>query len=123
MKCGYCNGTGEHINDANRMTTCEFCGGTGEVEVVGDSVTDVCDKCGGTGFFCEMRTGDVCTLGSLCPHQKPLTNEEYIRSCTFEELAGAIYEWYSAGYTTGRIGLPLNSITGIVEWLKEKHHA
>ena len=32
MKCGYCNGTGEHINDANRMTTCEFCGGKGVVE-------------------------------------------------------------------------------------------
>ena len=32
MKCKYCNGTGEHINDANRMTTCEFCGGTGVVE-------------------------------------------------------------------------------------------
>ena len=50
-----------------------------------------------------------------------LTNEEYIRSCTFEELAGEIYEWHSAGYTTGRVGLLLNSITGIVEWLKEKH--
>ena len=50
-----------------------------------------------------------------------MTNEEYIRSCSFEELAGAIYEWYSAGYTTGRVGLPLNSITGIVEWLKEEH--
>ena len=121
MKCKYCNGTGEHINDANRMTTCEFCGGTGEVEVVGDSVTDVCDKCGGTGFFCEMRMGDVCTLGSPCPHQKPLTNEEYIRSCSTEELAREIYEWYSAGYTTGRVGLPLNPITEIVKWLKEKH--
>jgi len=32
MKCGYCNGTGEHINDANRMTTCEFCGGTGVIK-------------------------------------------------------------------------------------------
>ena len=32
MKCGYCNGTGEHINDANRMTTCEFCGGTGIIK-------------------------------------------------------------------------------------------
>ena len=50
-----------------------------------------------------------------------MTNEEYIRTCTFDELAGAIYEWHSAGYTTGRVGLPLNSITGIVEWLKEKH--
>jgi DnaJ-class molecular chaperone len=32
MKCGYCNGTGEHVNDANRMTTCEFCGGTGVIK-------------------------------------------------------------------------------------------
>ena len=32
MKCKYCNGTGEHINDANRMTTCEFCGGKGVIE-------------------------------------------------------------------------------------------
>ena len=61
------------------------------------------------------------TIG--CSFYAPMTNEEYIRSCTFEELAGAIYEWHSAGYTTGRVGLPLNSITGIVEWLKEKHDA
>jgi len=32
MKCQYCNGTGEHVNDANRMTTCEFCGGTGVIK-------------------------------------------------------------------------------------------
>ena len=32
MKCKYCNGTGEHINDANRMTICEFCGCTGVIK-------------------------------------------------------------------------------------------
>ena len=75
----------------------------------GDGITDKftpnvgrCIKCNGTG---EIEA----------------TNEEYFRSCTFDELAGEIYEWYSAGYTTGRVGLPLNSITEIVEWLKEKH--
>lgn len=36
MKCQYCNGTGEHINDANRMTTCEFCGGTGEITLTNE---------------------------------------------------------------------------------------
>ena len=36
MKCQYCNGTGEHINDANRMTTCEFCGGTGEIGITNE---------------------------------------------------------------------------------------
>ena len=50
-----------------------------------------------------------------------LTNEERLRSATFEEMAGAIYEWHSAGYTSGRVGLGLNPITEIVEWLKEKH--
>jgi len=112
MKCGYCNGTGEHINDANRMTTCEFCGGTGEVEVVGDSVTDVCDKCGGTGFFCEMRMGDICTLGSPCPHQKPLTNEEWFNGLATEEKAKRI------------INIAVNSdcdYRTIVEWLKQPH--
>ena len=132
MKCGYCNGTGEHVNDANRMTTCEFCGGTGEVEVVGDSVTDVCDKCGGTGFFCEMRMGDNCTLGSPCPHQKPLTNEEYIRTCSTEELAKLIYKiavtdvlmdrFFTAEIVNAEI---VNEHIGIKEaeaWLKEKHY-
>lgn len=42
MKCGYCNGTGEHINDANRMTTCEFCGGTGEVELTNEEYIRSC---------------------------------------------------------------------------------
>ena len=45
------------------------------------------DKCGGTGFFCEMRMGDVCTLGSPCPHQKPLTNEEWFDRLSTEEKA------------------------------------
>ena len=52
---------------------------------------------------------------------EPMTNEEWLRSATFEEMAGAIYEWRSAGYTKGRLGLGLNPITEIVEWLKEKH--
>ena len=80
---------------------CPMCGGDGITDKFTPNVGR-CIKCNGTG---EIE----------------VTNEEYIRSCTFEELAGAIYEWYSAGYTTGRVGLPLNSITEIVEWLKEKH--
>ena len=103
MKCQYCNGTGEHINDANRMTTCEFCGGTG-----------------------------ICELGSPCPHQKPLTNEEYIRSCSSEELAKLIYKiavtdvlmdrFFTAEIVNAEI---VNEHIGIKEaelWLREKHH-
>ena len=82
---------------------CPMCGGDGITDKFTPNVGR-CIKCNGTG---EIEA----------------TNEEYIRSCTFEELAGEIYEWYSAGYTTGRVGLPLNSITEIVEWLKEKHDA
>ena len=44
MKCGYCNGTGEHVNDANRMTTREFCGGTGEIEATNEE------------WFCSLST-------------------------------------------------------------------
>ena len=53
--------------------------------------------------------------------RKPMTNEEYLRSCSFEELAGAIYEWYSLGFTRGKNGKKLNSVTEIVGWLKEIH--
>lgn len=73
--------------------------------------------------ICGKNECKKCEYKDRCANSddRPQTNEKYIRSCTFEELAGEIYEWYSAGYTTGRVGLPLNSVTGIVEWLKEKH--
>ena len=113
MKCKYYDGTGEHINDANRMTTCEFCGGTGEVEVVGDSVTDVCDKCGGTG---EIE----------------VTNEEYIRTCSTEELAKLIYKiavtdvlmdrFFTAEVVNAEIVDVDSGIKEAETWLKEKHH-
>ena len=64
---------------------------------------------------------DVISKLDEMKNPKPMTNEEWMRSATFEELAGAIYEWHSAGYTSGRVGLGLNPITEIVEWLKEKH--
>lgn len=89
------------------------------------------DKCGITEY-CEMRTGDVCELGSPCPHQEPLTNEEYIRSCSSEELAKLIYKiavtdvlmdrFFTAEIVNAEI---VNEHIGIKEaetWLKEKHH-
>ena len=111
---------------------CKYCNGTGEVEIIGDSVTDVCDKCGGTGFFCEMKMGDVCTLGSPCPYQEPMTNEEYIRSCTFEELAKLIYKiavtdvlmdrFFTAEIVNAEIVDVDSGIKEAETWLKEKHH-
>lgn len=50
-----------------------------------------------------------------------MTNEEFVRVCSVDEIAGIIYEWHSAGYTKGRTGLKLDSITEVVEWLKQNH--
>ena len=49
------------------------------------------------------------------------TNEEMLRGCTFEEMAGAIYEWHTKGYARGRLEVDLNPITEVVEWLKQPH--
>ena len=95
MKCGYCDGTGEHINDANRMTTCEFCGGTGVI--------------------------------------KPLTNEEWLKQCTTEQLAGFLADECNEVVETvlSDASCDIGDIDNddywyrqadFVEWLKEKHN-
>ena len=85
------------------MSICNECWGKGWIEKQG--VQFDCRKCKGTGVI----------------ENEPQTNEEMLRGCTFEEMAGAIYEWYTLGYTRGKNGVKLNSITEVVEWLKEKH--
>lgn len=84
---------------------------------------------------CGIKHADgVCVMGK-CPYVQmccpavwdksgkvEMTNEEWLRSCTTDELAGAIYEWHSLGYTRHRIGRQLDDATIVVEWLKEKHH-
>lgn len=68
------------------------------------------------------QSDDYNLLGGSCFEPKdPQTNEEWMRSASTEELAGAIYEWYSLGYTRGKNGKKLNPITEVVEWLKEIH--
>jgi hypothetical protein len=106
---------------------CKYCNGTGEVEIVGDSVTDVFDKCGGTGF-CEMRMGDNCTLGSPCPHQKPMTNEEWLKSCNTEQLAEVLWERINGAFNSGYACCNLKQDKDYVgrykrfkEWLKQPH--
>lgn len=65
----------------------------------------------------------ACTLVNICRNNEianlPKSNIEWMREASLEELAGAIYEWHSAGYTKGRVGLGLNPITEVVEWLKQ----
>ena len=72
-----------------------------------------CPECDGTA---KMQICEKCHY-----FEGRKTNEKWLRSVTFEELAGAIYEWYTLGYTRGKNGKKLNSITEVVEWLKEKH--
>ena len=65
-------------------------------------------------------------------YQKPMTNEEYIRSCSTEELAKLIYKiavtdvlmdrFFTAEIVNAEI---VDVDSGIKEaelWLKEKHH-
>lgn len=84
-----------------------------------DAVKIRCDDC---KFVedCVDYGWDGCRKFTPKPSEQ-MTNEQWLRSATFEEMAGAIYEWHSAGYTTGRVGLGLNPVTEVVEWLKQPH--
>ena len=89
------------------------------------------NKCGETEF-CEMRMGNECMLGSPCTYQKePLTNEEYIRSCSTEELAKLIYKiavtdvlmdrFFTAEMVNAEIVDEQSGVKEAEAWLKEKH--
>ena len=93
MKCGYCNGTGEHINDANRMTTCEFCGGTGEIEVTNEEWLKQCTTEQLAEFLADKCNEVVETVLSDA-------------SCDIGDIDNDDY-WYRQA--------------DFVEWLKEKH--
>ena len=100
------------------MTVCYWCGAKDTLADVGKELDDgkykmvQCSKCKNAYYVVNKEKMNK---------QKPQTNEEWLRSATFEELAGAIYEWHSAGYTKGRLGLGLNPVTEVVEWLKQPH--
>lgn len=80
---------------------CPKCHGSGEIKH--DWLPhETCHNCGGSGYV-------------------DMTNEEFMRSTTTEELAGAIYEWFTLGFTRGKNGKKLNPITEVVEWLTEIH--
>ena len=74
-----------------------------------------CKKSVGCSYADDRITG--CKKFVLEPELE-LNNEERLRSATFEELAGAIYEWYSQGHIEGKVGKQLSSVTMVVEWLK-----
>jgi hypothetical protein len=92
MKCGYCNGTGEHVNDANRMTTCEFCGGTGVIKPLTNEEW----------------------LDSLPSKDKAIWLTRLYRNSSFNELAKEIQDLEFQNHKT------ISAL--IEGWLKEKHN-
>ena len=82
---------------------CNFCDGNGF-----DDCNEKCRKCYGTGFI------------------EPLTNEEYIRTCSTEELVEELCDWFLYGTT---VNVPYGLTTSVFDrtkdyirgWLKEKH--
>ena len=90
----------------------EYCRNVGNIKIKCDDCKFVED--------CVDYGWDGCRKFTPKPSE-PMINEEWLRSATFEELAGAIYEWYSLGYSMGKRGKKLNPITEVVGWLKEPH--
>lgn len=77
----------------------------------GNKMSGVCGDC---VYLNKCRNSVIAKL--------PKTNIEWMRTASAKELAGAIYEWYSLGYSKGKRGKKLNPITEVVEWLKQPHN-
>ena len=58
-------------------------------------------------------------LQELQEIKKKQTTEEWLRNASFEELTKTIYEWYTKGYTRGRLKVARNPITDVIKWLKQ----
>ena len=62
-------------------------------------------------------------LGGSCYRpKKPQTNEEYIRSCSTEELAEVLLEIYKDGINDYKTDWWEDSKEDWMEWLKETHN-
>ena len=85
-------------------------------------MTDVKIRCDDCKFVedCVDYGWEGCKKFTPKPSE-PMTNEEWLRSATTEELAGTIYEWFTLGFTRGKNGKKLNSVAEVVEWLKQPH--
>ena len=58
----------------------------------------------------------------VCDVFKEQTNEEYIRTCSTEELAEVLLEIYKDGINDYKTDWWEDSKEDWMEWLKEKHH-
>ena len=88
-----------------------------------------CPKCGGTGW--DIVHGFDC-VSCDGKGEITMTNEEYIRSCSTEELAKLIYKiavtdvlmdrFFTAEIVNAEIVDVDSGIKEAETWLKEKHH-
>ena len=83
----------------------------------------VCPKCNGTGIMTlengkEARCSFCFSSGEVPKEKTMQTNEEYIRSCSTEELAELL-----AKIQTDEYELPVDTayINAWKSWLKEEH--
>ena len=109
MKCKYCDGTGtSNICVNGTFKPCSFCDGTGEFD------PNEVDRFNAVDFIKVMEMV-----------KKPMTNEEWLKQCTTEQLANVFFEYRYAN-ATPRQKLWMSASekcikTDIVEWLKQLH--
>ena len=96
MKCKYCSGTGEHINDANRMTTCEFCDGKGVIKPMTNEE-----------WFCSLSTEEKAKW--MAKHMS------FCEVCEIQTCRGDGCQRFDRGSMT--------ETDAFREWLKEVHDA
>ena len=87
----------------------------------------ISNECNGCEYKCSLSHIAICTLGSPCPNQRstPMTEQEYLQTCTTEQLADVFFE-YRYVNATPRQKLWMSASekcikTDIVEWLKQPH--
>ena len=90
---------------------CKVCGGTGTSNTCVNGTFKPCTFCDGTGEY-EPFDADV-ELDKLYPPEQ--TNEEYMQTCSSDELANTIFRLI----VHGTVIRPDREY--IKKWLKEKH--
>ena len=88
----------------------------------------ISNECNGCEYKCSLSHIAICTLGSPCPNQRstPMTEQEYLQTCTTEQMAEELLAWWFDGANTySQFGLFKWEIDEakekIVEWLKQPH--
>ena len=85
---------------------CKHCDGTGTTNWCINGTFVDCPYCGGTGEI-----------------EVEMTEQEYLQTCTTEQLADVIADFYLLGYTHGHNQMDITSRTKWTEWLKQPHTA